>query len=170
MRDEGAEGAFARLAAVGIPTRAAHPNRGVLLQPLVGERLTVAVVGEGAVQGRHPDAAGGIAERGVAQVQAGPAHRMCCAAAGRWRCRKLAALLRPQPAASARVRAVQGLSSGRWAQPSTVQPTWCRAGRRQASRLALATVTAAPATLRRSRDASVSASSGMQAVRANAAG
>ena len=52
----------------------------------------------------------------VTRLAARAAHRGCSSAGGRWRCRKLAALLRPQPAASARVRAVQGWPSGRgWA-------------------------------------------------------
>ncbi len=73
-------------------------------------------VGEGVVQGQHRDAPGGIAEGGVAQLPTGAAHRVRSAAVGRWRCRKPAALLRLQPAASARVRAVQGRPSGRcWA-------------------------------------------------------
>ena len=59
---------------------------------------------------------GGIANGSVAQLPAGPTHGVGSPAGGRWRCRKLAALLRPQPAASARVRAVQGWPSGRgWA-------------------------------------------------------
>src|SRR5512132_992685 len=83
---------------------------------VVGHRLEVVVVGEGVVQGEHRDGAGGIAEGGVAQLQAEAAHRVSSTVEGRWRCRKLAALLRPQPAASARLRAVQGWPAGRgWA-------------------------------------------------------
>jgi hypothetical protein len=110
---QAAKGVLSGLAAARIPTRAAGPHRRRLV---AGRRLEVAVVGEGVVQGQHRDAAGGIAEGGVAQLLAGPAHWLGSPAGGRWRCRKLAALLRPQPAASARARAVQGWPSGRgWA-------------------------------------------------------
>jgi hypothetical protein len=113
---EGAEGVLAGLAADRIPTRAVNPHRSARQVPVAGERLEVAVVGEGVVQGQHRDTTRGIAERGIPQLPAGPAHRMRSSAGGRWRCRKAAALLRPQPAAWARVRAVQGWPSGRgWA-------------------------------------------------------
>ena len=109
---QAAQGVLGGLAAVGIPTRAAGPSRRLV----AGNGLEAAPVGEGVVQGQHRDTAGGIAKGNVAQVQAGSAHGVRSAAGGRWRCRKLAALLRPQPAASARVRAVQGWPSGRgWA-------------------------------------------------------
>jgi hypothetical protein len=115
MGDQAAQGVLAGLAAARIPTRAAGRRPG-WQRSATGEGLEVAVVGEGVVQGQHRDAAGGIAERGVTQLPAGPAHGVCSSAGGRWRCRKLAALLRPQPAASARVRAVHGWPSGRgWA-------------------------------------------------------
>jgi hypothetical protein len=111
---EGAEGVLAGLAAVRVPTRAADPCHRKL--GFTSDWLEAAVVGEGVVQGQDRDAAGGIANGGVAQLPAGAAHRASSAVEGRWRCRKLAALLRPQPAASARVRAVQGWPSGRgWA-------------------------------------------------------
>jgi hypothetical protein len=113
---QAAEGVLADLAAVRIPTRAARAHRGMRLLSVVGDGLDAAVVGEWVVQGQHRDAPGGIAERGIAQLPGWPAHGVCSAAGGRWRCRKLAALLRPQPAAWARVRAVQGRPSGRgWA-------------------------------------------------------
>ena len=114
--DQAAEGVLADLAAARIPTRAARPHCRARQLLVAGDGLEVAAVGEGVVQGQDRDAAGGIAKGGVAQLQAGAAHGVRSAAGGRWRCRKLAALLRPQPAASARVRAVQGWPSGRgWA-------------------------------------------------------
>jgi hypothetical protein len=83
---------------------------------VAGEGLEVAAVGEGVVQGQDRDAPGGIAKRGDPQHEIGAAHWVRSEAGGRWRCKKLAALLRPQLAASARVRAVQGWLSGRgWA-------------------------------------------------------
>jgi hypothetical protein len=107
---------LANLAAARIPTRAARPHRGARQRLVAAHGLQVVAVGEGVVQGQHRDAAGGIAERGVAQLPAGPAHSPCSPTGGRWRCRKLEALLRPQWAASARVRAVHGCPSGRgWA-------------------------------------------------------
>jgi hypothetical protein len=111
--DESAEGVLGGLAAAWIPTRAARPHcrAGQLL--VAGQGLEVAVVREGVVQGQDRDAAGGIAKGGVPQHAIGAAHWVRSDVGGRWRCRKLAALLRPQPAASARVRAVQGLPSGR---------------------------------------------------------
>jgi hypothetical protein len=113
---QAAEGVLADLAAAGIPTRAARAHCGVRELSVVGDGLDAAAVGEGVVQGQDRDAPGGIAEGGVAQLPAGPTHGMGSAAGGRWRCKKAAALLRPQPAASARVRAVQGWPSGRrWA-------------------------------------------------------
>ena len=112
--DQAAQGVLGRLAAARIPTRAADPCHRRLV--VAGNRLEAASVGEGVVQGQDRDAAGGIAKRGVAQLPAGAGSPGVSAAGGRWRCRKLAALLRPQPAASARVRAVQGWPSGRgWA-------------------------------------------------------
>ena len=42
---------------------------------VASDRLEVAAVGEGVVQGQDRDAAGGIAQGGVAQLPAGPAHR-----------------------------------------------------------------------------------------------
>ena len=78
-------------------------------QELAGGRFG----GAGVVQGQDGDAAGGIANGGVAQLPAGPAHRASPAVEERWRWRKAAALLRPQLAASARVRAVQAWPSGR---------------------------------------------------------
>jgi hypothetical protein len=108
--DQGAQGMLASLAAARIPTRAADPWR---RRRLAADRLEVVSVGEGVVQGQDQDAPGGIAHGGVAQLPAGPAHRTSSAVEGRWRCRNAAALLRPQPAASARVRAVQACPSGR---------------------------------------------------------
>jgi hypothetical protein len=111
--DERAERVLANLAAVWIPTRTAGPHHRL---GVATDWLEVAVVGEGVVQGQDRDAAGGIAHGGVPQPPAGAAHRASSAGEGRWRCRKLAALLRPQPAASASVRAVQACPSGRgWA-------------------------------------------------------
>src|SRR5215217_9409088 len=104
---------LAGLAAARIATRTAHRLYGAWQLAAAGEGVEVALVGEGVVQGQHRDAAGGIAKRRVAQLPAGPPHWLCSSPGGRWRCRKLAALLRPQPAASARVRAVQGWPSGR---------------------------------------------------------
>ena len=116
MGDEAAQGVLANPAAAQIPTRAARSRRRTQQRSVAGNRPEVAVVGEGVVQGQHRDAAGGIAECGDAQQPARATHLRGSAAGGRWRCRKLAALLRPQPAASARVRAVQGCPSGRgWA-------------------------------------------------------
>src|SRR4030095_13442063 len=116
MWDEAAQGVLGGLRAARIPTRATARRRRWSQWSAVGEGLEVAAVGEWVVQGQHGDAAGGIVERGVTQLPAGPAHRVSSAGEGRWRCRKLAALLRPQPAASARVRAVQACPSGRgWA-------------------------------------------------------
>jgi hypothetical protein len=78
--------------------------------------LEVASVRKGVVQGQDRDAAGGIAKGGIAQGHPAAAHGVRSWAGGRWRCRNAAALLRPQPAVSARVRAVQGCPSGRgWA-------------------------------------------------------
>ena len=115
LGDEGAEGVLANLGAAQIPTRADRPCYRAWLLSAAAQGLEVAV-GEGVVQGQDRDASGGIAERGVAQDQTGPAHGDGSSAGERWRCRKLAALLRPQPAASARVRAVQACPSGRgWA-------------------------------------------------------
>ena len=113
MRYEGAEGMLAGLAAAWIPTRAARPHGRARQLVVAGEGLEVAAVGQGVVQRQHWDAAGGIAKRRVPQYVIGAAHGVRSEAGGRWRCRKLAALLRPQPAASAKVRAVQGLPSGR---------------------------------------------------------
>jgi hypothetical protein len=114
MGDQAAQGVLANLAAARIPTRAADPCHHSL--GVTRNRLEAASVGEGVVQGQDGDAARSIANGGVAQLPAGPAHRASSAVEGRWCCRKLAALLRPQPAASARVRAVQGWPSGRgWA-------------------------------------------------------
>jgi hypothetical protein len=113
---EAAQGVLGGLAAAWIPTRAARPHGRARQLVVAGEGLEVAVVGQGVVQGQDRDAAGGIAKRGVPHLRTPPAHGVGSSAGGRWRCRKLAALLRPQPAASARVRAVQGLPSGRgWA-------------------------------------------------------
>jgi Domain of unknown function (DUF2703) len=113
VRYESAEGVLGGLPAARIPTGAASSGRRGLV---AGDRLEAAVVGEGIVQGQDGDAAGGIAKGGIAQPPAGPTHGLCSSASGRWRCRKLAALLRPQPAASARLRAVQARPSGRgWA-------------------------------------------------------
>jgi hypothetical protein len=111
---ESAEGVLGNLAAARIATRAVHPYHRRLL--ITGNRLEAAVVGEGIVQGQDRGAPRGIAKGGIAQLPAGPTHGVCSLTGGRWRCRKLAALLRPQPAASARVRAVQAWPWGRgWA-------------------------------------------------------
>jgi hypothetical protein len=111
--NETAQRVLGGLAAARIPTRAAGPHHRV---PVPTHWLEGAAVGERVVQRQHWDAAGGIAERRVPQQPAGAAHRASSAGEGRWRCRKLAALLRPQPAASARVRAVQSWPSDRgWA-------------------------------------------------------
>jgi hypothetical protein len=111
--DQAAQGVLANLAAARIPTRTAHRLCEAWQLWVVSEGAEVAVVGEGMVQGQDRDAAGGIAKGGIPQEQAGAAHWVRSEAGGRWRCRKLAALLRPQPAASAKVRAVHGLPSGR---------------------------------------------------------
>ena len=112
--DQAAQGVLGNLAAARVPTRAAGPFRRRL--GVTRNWLEAGSVREGVVEGQDRDAAGGIAYGGVAQLPAGPVHRMFSAVVGRWRCRKLAALLRPQPAASARVRAVHGWPSGRgWA-------------------------------------------------------
>jgi len=100
------KGMLANLAAAWIPTRAPGRRRRSRQRVVAGEGLEVAPVGEGVVQGQDRDLLGGIAEGGVPQPPAGPAHGVCSTAGGRWRCRKLAALLRPHPAASARERAV----------------------------------------------------------------
>ena len=71
---QAAEGVLGDLAAARIPTRAARAHRGVRQLSVVGDGLDAAVVGEGVVQGQHRDAPGGIAEGGVAQQPAGPAH------------------------------------------------------------------------------------------------
>jgi hypothetical protein len=116
MGYQGAEGVLANLAAARISTRAARPHRRARQLLVASEDLEVAAVGEGVVQGQDGDALGGIAKRGVPQHELGVTHWVRSQAGGRWRCRKLAALLRPQSAASARVRAVQGWPSGRgWA-------------------------------------------------------
>src|SRR5215216_8002616 len=104
---------LADLAAARIPTRAARRRREVRQLSVAADGLEAGLVGEGVVQGQHRDAPGGIAEGGVAQQPAGPVHRGSSAVEGRWRWRKLAALLCPQPAAWARVRAVQGCPSAR---------------------------------------------------------
>ena len=110
--DQPAQGVLANLAAARIPTRAARPPQGSAgVVSATGWRAPA--VGKRKVQGQDGDAAGGIAKGGVAQPPAGPAHGLCSWASDRRRCRKLAALLRPQPAASAKVRAVQGRPSGR---------------------------------------------------------
>jgi hypothetical protein len=109
--DQRAQGVLGRLAAARIPTRAADPCHHSL--GVTRNRLEAASVGEGVVQGQDGDAARSIANGGVPQLPAEPAHEVGSSAGGRWRCRKLAALLRPQPAASARVRAVQACPSGR---------------------------------------------------------
>jgi hypothetical protein len=111
--DQAAQGVLARLAAARVPTRAPRPHRRTRQLLIAGEGVEVAAVGEGVVQGQHRDVPGSIAKGSVAQLPVGPAHSVCSWAGGRWRCRKLAALLRPQSAASARVRAVQGWPSGR---------------------------------------------------------
>jgi hypothetical protein len=69
--DQAAQGVLANLAAAQIPTRAARPHRRRLV---AGNRLEVAVVGEGVVQGQDRDAAGGIANGGVPQLPAEAAH------------------------------------------------------------------------------------------------
>ena len=102
---------LAHLVAARIPARAAdHCHRSLAI---TGNRLEAAWLGKGVVQGQDGDAAGGIGEGGITQLPAGPTHGVGSAAGVRWRWRKLAALLRPQPAASARVRAVQACPSGR---------------------------------------------------------
>jgi hypothetical protein len=111
--DEAAPGMLADLAATRIATGTARPHRWAGQLSVAADGLEVAAVGEGVVQGQHRDTPGGIAKRGVAQLQAGAAHRIRSPTVRRWRCRKLAALLRPQPAASANVRAVQGSPSDR---------------------------------------------------------
>ena len=110
---EAAHGVLGDLAAARVLARAGGPCRRSLG---VIENGLEAAVGEGVVQGQDGDAAGGIADGGVAELPTGPAHRASSVVEGRWRWRKVAALLRPQPAASARVRAVQAWPSGRgWA-------------------------------------------------------
>jgi hypothetical protein len=51
MRDQGAEGVLAGLAATWIPTRAAGRHQGAQQLPVATDGLEVAVVGEGVVQG-----------------------------------------------------------------------------------------------------------------------
>src|SRR5829696_8138429 len=94
---QAAQGVLAGLAAARVPTRAARRRWCGDRWSVAGEGLDVAAVGEGVVQGQHRDAPGGIAERGLPQQQAGAAHGVRSEAGRRWRCRKLAALLRPQP-------------------------------------------------------------------------
>jgi hypothetical protein len=67
--DQAAQGVLANLAAARIPTRAADPCHHSL--GVTRNRLEAAVVGEGVVQGQDGDAAGGIANGGVAQLPAG---------------------------------------------------------------------------------------------------
>jgi hypothetical protein len=102
---------LANLATARIPTRAADPHRRLLVAT---DWLETAPVREGVVQGQDRDAAGGIAHGSIAQLPAGPAHRASSAVEGRCCCRKAAALLRPQPAASARLRAVQADGTAPW--------------------------------------------------------
>jgi hypothetical protein len=59
--DQRAKGVLADLAAARIPTRTAGLHRRLVAT----DRLKIAAVGEGIVQGQHRDATGGIAKRRV---------------------------------------------------------------------------------------------------------
>ena len=99
--DQAAQGVLADLGAGSVATRAAAVGRRGAWGGAVGGGSDAVAVGEGVVQGQDRDAPGGVGEGGVAQPQPGAVHGERSGAGWRWRCRKAAALLRPQPAASA---------------------------------------------------------------------
>jgi hypothetical protein len=109
--DQAAQGVLAELTAGWVAARASRRHVGSDQLPVAGDGLDAGPVGEWVVQREDGDATGGIAEGGVPEQPAGPAHRVPSVVGGRWPLRKLAALLRPQPAASASVRAVHGRPS-----------------------------------------------------------
>ena len=99
------------LASIGGNVAHAHPD---LVARAIAAAIPLAVLAM--LEGLKGDA--GEVTRLAAQGAGHPAaaHGVRSWAGGRWRCRNAAALLRPQPAVSARVRAVQGCPSGRgWA-------------------------------------------------------
>jgi hypothetical protein len=127
--DQATQGMLANVAAARIPTRAAGRRLGGHHWPAVGEGLEATAVRKRKVQGQDRNALGGIAKGGVAQQQPEATHWERSWTGGRWRCRKAAALLRPQPAAAAKLRAVQGWPSaavGRKWPAASPRPCRCR--------------------------------------------
>jgi hypothetical protein len=75
--DQAAKRVLAGLTATRIPTGAAGLHSGARQSSVAAEELEVTRAREGVVQGQHRDAAGGIAEGGIAHLPAGPTHSVC---------------------------------------------------------------------------------------------